>query len=492
MLVAVKCTEDGELKDKLIDDIFHLKEADAYTRIDESLNKLLSTNYNFREEQMRETTKMNLKREPINKLRLAKDRALKCIHCTFAFAAKYMVEKFKKFVDQINRMTLENNDKDSLLVRFGYVASASAKVWRKAISALISIDVEPGQWLWRMLIFTNTLPKVTRKSYPGMTRRDEDVFKRISLVLAPLLSNLKHFTNDCPLENEQVWDLKMPNDDKTDYGKNIFKAYYLECPRSEHANDDLQQLCDHYEYVENFDKLLYRNRMKKQFSYDKYERFDPDKWLVTYGSLKKTLVGGEMSNSDLEDIENKLTVNVKPISNQDWVLQYSSKYFETISDMSEKVLRITLQHLNRTFILCKYYWEPNKIVIGHQKLPFDFKNECTGIQAPIGMIMKKFNLDENEILQTLYKLSTRKIFTSNVEYQLIIKYIIVDFDKDIVKIKSDGTNGNPSILEITKSYMKEFKTYSDGLPDIYNEEFILFKKSFYKPSTSNTIANYIN
>lgn len=512
ILIAVQCTEEDNSKDKLIEDIFHFTNAEAYTRIDDSLNRLLKTDYNFRETnaRLREEIKTDLKQQPLNNLQLAKDRALQCIRCTFAFAAKHMIEKFMTFVERMNtpKKKIEN------LIPFGYAASASAKVWRKAIGALISIDVKPDQWLWQMLILTNTLPEVTRKSYPGMTvgknafeqfpgiTRNEDVenpqkavnegvFRRIRSVLVVLKSYLHENEKYCPLTNMKVWDLKMPEDYSTNYDENVFRALNFECPRSELAQKDMDELCKHYEYVENFDKLLFRNQMKHTFSYDKHERYDPDRWLVTYASLKKVLVDGAIPNSEMEDIENKLNVNVRPISNHNWVLQYSSKYFETVQEMSEVVLRTTLQLLNRSFVLCKKHWESIEIVIGDRKLPFDFKNECTGVQDPIEMIMKKFNLDKNEFLQTLDK-QLREIFTSDTEYNLIIKYINDGSNPVEVKTKSDKTSSNSSTLEITKSYMEEFKKYSEDLPDVYTEEFVLFTKTFYKPTRSKTTANYIN
>lgn len=477
VLVTTNCVaaDDNKEKDELVDDILHYVDADAYTFMDQSLNKVFDTQYDFNNILNRGTTKDHLKQKTVIELRKIKGRALECIHCTIAFAAEYMIAQFTLFVQH---MVSNPSTKNENLQPFGYVASSSKIVWRKAISATISIHIEPGHWLWQMLIFTNTISDVVNKKYPGMTDV-EDVFGRIMGVLQNLLKTLKSVGDDCIRENESVWNLKMPDDDSTKYDKNLFKAKDFLCPGSNSAAEQMNTLCDHFEYVENFDKFLYRNKMKHVFSYDKHDNFDPYKWLVTYPSLKRAFVDG-ITNSNLKSLENNLDTFVKPISNDDWVLQYSSKYFETVRNMSEVVLQTTLQLLIRNFVLCEKYWKSIPIFIGDSKEHFDFKNECTDNQASIEMIMKKFNLDKNEILQTLHEVSGR-IFTSDVEYLLVVNFIDAEFNSDVLLTESGSTSSDPSTIQIVKSYKEQLKTYSDELPKIYTEEFALFQKAFDMP-----------
>lgn len=468
VFIAVKGIKEDELKEELITEILHLMQAEAYTPMDKSLNSFLSSNYDLND---RVGTNKNLRNLSIIRLDSIIDHELKCIHCTIAFAAKHMINQFYDFAKRMN--TPEKRDAN--LMHFGYVVSASAIVWRKAISAIISIKIEPGQWLWHILIFTNTLRQVTNKSYPGMTNvSNDEVFLRITNVLINLNDYLIQVGNGCLLKNEDVRDFKMPDDD-TLY-KDIFKAETFLCPSSD---PDMNQLCNSYLiYVENFDKLLFRNHQKRIFSYDNYEMYDPDKWLMTYPTLKKILEEGPKTTTDWGVIETHLDELVKPISNQDWVLNYSDKYFATVENMSEVVRQTTLEVLKQNYVLCRNYWRSIKTVIGIKKIPFDFKNKCTGIQAAIGMIIKKFNLQTNKTIQTLYQLS-RNIYTLDAMYDVIIKFINRDLCPSETISDLDCNNDDyPQNMEIIDSYKKEIKTYSNKLPELYTKEFALFKKSF--------------
>lgn len=453
-----------EIKDELVPEIFHFMNAEAYTPMDKSLKEFLNTNLDFND---REGTEKYLREKDVLRLESIVDHQVKCIHCTVALAAKHMIERFTGFVERTN-----NEQKcETHLVHFVNVASASAIVWRKAISAVVSIKVEPGQWLWHMLIFTNTLRQVTRKSYPGMTIpiSNNAVYEWVTHVLKQLGRYLVRVGEGCRPKNVDVWDFRMPPDDATPYDEDVFKAGTVPCPKTD---GDLAELCELLTYIENFDKYLFRNQRKRIFSYGKHEAYDPDRWLVTYPTLKGIIDEGPKTDFDWNPVVTDLDTHVKPISKRYWVLNYTDQYFETVDNMSEVVRRTALHVLRQTHVVCRSYWRSVKIVFGPAESPFDFKTECTGVRPVIGKIMEKYNLQTNETFRTLYRLSG-KIYTLAAVYHVIIRFI----DRDLGS--HTDYDYDPRAAGVINSYRKEIENYSEKLPVIYTDEFALFKKSFY-------------
>lgn len=472
---------DEAMKRQIVNDIIRYSKAEAYAMIGTSVNTILhmkrQKTYNFNNHDVLRT---ELMKSDIKLLSTVRDIETKYIHCTYAHVANTMLGDFQNVFTQLSGAI--EADKLSLLTSIGELVETSKILWRKAMNVVQSLPgIQVYPWLWQTLIYTNTISQVVRKTYPGISTATgvEILVGRVTSVQNTLRKWINDAANNCKqLPYENPWDLKLRHQDRTEYPSDIITAD-RKCP----SKIDSGICRKHLSYVSLFDKMLYRNHIKNILMFDGYEKFDPEKWLLTSPVLEKMLVDGYKTNINWENVKSQLNLYVKRVSNEDWVLRYPNIYFDTVSNVINSVQQSTMQIIKQNWMVCKAYWRAIKFNIDNSPTLFnDYSTDCTDIKDSIGLIIEKMDLKNKKVFSTL-QLLLRSKFTMDIEFNIAINYIneILNSQESHAIFKNDMF-----ITDYTEhkfyEYRNAIQVYANDFPTFYeyNDVFQLFKLSYYE------------
>lgn len=479
-VIPTRC--EGDEKSVIVKDIMKFTKAEAHVMIDRWMNKVLETKsltpYDF---SIEKNYKEALEKTETNVLMEIRNIQNNFINCSYAQIAYVMIKHLQRAFDQLNELTSEEK-KSALLPFIGQLVEKSKILWRKAICAVNSVGIKLERWFWMILIYTNTASQVTTKTYPGMTKTmpDETLIKRVTRVQELIREILKQAATNCKqLPSETVWDLVVVDDGfpYTSEIRNSQNTY--KCPMQIDKT-----ICDaHIQYVRWFEKFLYRNNVRGVLTYNGFEKFNPEKWLITSPILEKMLVRDVSLNIDWQNVETDIEYYVKCISNDDWLVYYPNIYFDTVSNVMIAVQQATEQVIKQNWINCQQYWRKieNDPETYSNKLT-TYSDNCTGIRRSIELIIENMAIQHDKALNKLNQILATK-FTMNVDFDIAIDYSNKTFNSQDLRI--DFNDKSPKITDYEKyfnDFLIMFSEYANQFPPIheYIEIFELFKSTYYK------------
>jgi len=485
LLFVVIIRGEEKEKDMIVDDIIKFNKAEAHVMIGDSTNEVLETKnmdgYDFNNI---ENSKNKLKNTDINVLKYIRTVQNRFIYCTYAHIAFQMLEQLQGAYNQLDELS-DTDKKIELLPFIGQLVETSNILWRKAISAVYSTGIKLDQWFWQILIYTNTTSQVTKKKFPGMSETipNEILIKRVVHVQTLLREWLQQASQNCKqLKSEVPWNLVVKHDHFPNYPQSILDnndQHIKTC-----SEKIKSEVCDsHFKYVKWFEKFLFRNNFQNILTYEKYEMFNPEKWLITSPILEKMFFNKDSTNISWKNIKTDLDFYVNCTSNDDWALNYPNIYFDTVSDLLIAVQQATIQEIRRNWIICQKYWismiENDKALC--PKKITAYSNNCSIIKKPVELIIEKMAIENNEVFKKLHQLLTTK-FTLYVDSNMAISYTSEVFNsQDLHLILDDKLPNISNFDEHFEEYSSRFLKYAESFPTIheYFEVFELFKSSYY-------------
>lgn len=474
---------DDERKRMLVvDDIVLYAKAEAYAMIGPSVNAVRRINgrrpYSFDDGG---ALKEQLMAADAQELKETWDAVTGYVRCTYAQVASTMLEQFRDVFAELSGAA--EADRQPLLESVAALVETSKVSWRKAMNAVQSMrGVRVRPWFWQMLIYTNTVSRVVRGAYPGMSAAvgTDALADRVARVQNALRGRLRDAAAGCKRwPDERVWDLD-------DGGGGDGFAYPPDtaaagrrCPERIRP-----EVCEkHFRYVSRFDRMLYRNHARNVLPLDGHEKFDPDRWLLTRPVLAGTVL--RAADLDWENVDAQLDMYVKRVSDEHWVVRYPNSYFDAVSNAVSAARQCAMHVAKRNLAVCKAYWRSIRDDAESAPALFsDYRTDCTDVAESVGLVAEKLGHADDKVLDNVRRL-LGTAFTMDVEFDVAIAYVndkLYGRQPPQVALKDDARRTAVGYTRQTfREYRDAIRTYANDFPKLseYSEVFGLFKWSFY-------------
>jgi len=466
-------------KNTIIKEITTYLDLEAYQSIKLAMKKRTDqdiTKYNFLDD--KELLKKLSESDNENELLKIRNAVHSEIECTYITGAYKMLSPFNEFLDRLNTGVGDLIYLETLIT----LVDQSNTSWQKVMRTLQIVDMDPSYVLWQVLIFSNTAKEVVSKTYSGMnkTTEDDDVLLRVIKVFRQIVNSLHTEMLSCNKEELGFYETE---NDTTPYPKDMRKS--LNCPS---MDSFFQKLCKEYhKYLMLLDKLLYKNHLGN-LKYTGYENFDPMNWLLTAPKLEKKLEHGSTYLHFTFTDDDKKMNNVNSISNDDWALNYSKLYFDSVYKVLNPFRQLSLQLMAQTSNICQNHWKIIQFEVLENEILFtNILGYCNDIKSKIGKIIEQVMMNDDK-LQPLYE-NWKKTFDAKFEYEVTYDNAFQDIYPYEVSVQSGSEfNFGKLYVALFKNIDKQISSYKTDLFDIENVDagvINMFKRSVFKELSKN-------